>query len=76
MRYNFITLHYIVASFLCEIKIPATSLLEFELYVTVTHIKRANIMFITKYVAKLERKYWNLWALVSYNEHTFFSYAN
>ena len=60
MRNNFITLHYIVASFLCEIKIPATSLLEFELYVTVTHIKRANIMFITKYVAKLERKYWNL----------------
>lgn len=48
MRDNCITLYYIVACCLCEIKIPATSLFEFELYVTVMYTKRANIVFITQ----------------------------
>lgn len=45
-------MYYIVASRVCEIKIPATSLFEFELYVTVMYTKRANIVFITQYVLR------------------------
>jgi len=52
MRNNCITMYYIVASRVCEIKIPATSLFEFELYVTVMYTKRANIVFITQYVLR------------------------
>lgn len=44
--------YYAVASRLCEIKIPATSLFEFELYVTVMYTKRANIVFTTQYVLR------------------------
>jgi hypothetical protein len=52
MRNNNITLYYIVASRLCEIKIPAASLFELQLYVTVMYTKRVNIVFITQYVLR------------------------
>jgi hypothetical protein len=51
-RNKFVTLYYNMTPFLCEIKIPASSLFEYELYVSVRYIKRANITFITKYVLR------------------------
>lgn len=53
MKNNCITQHYIVACRLYEIKIPAASLFEFVLYVTVMYTKRVNIVFIPQCVAEL-----------------------
>jgi len=52
MKNNCITLYYIAVCRLCEIKIRATSLFEFVLYVTVMYTKRANKVFITQYVLR------------------------